>query len=246
MTCAEASPLIDAYFDSELDLASALSVERHLAECHACSTTLQNLERLREELTPSVFNRIDDSDLRPLRQSVRRLTGARPARKPAWSNPAIWGAVAAALLFAVVLPLQRPDPSAAFNRELVDSHVRSLLAQHLVDVPSSDQHTVKPWFQGKVDFAPDVPDFKSQGYELIGGRLDVVGGHPAAAIVYKRGGHFINLWTFRATATSAPLTLTTLAGYHLAHWTDMGLDRWAVTDMNALDLRAFVELYRSR
>ena len=246
MTCVEARPLLDAYFDSELDLSSSLNVERHLSECAMCSAVLRNLELLRKELTPDVFNQLSRADLQHLDRSIRKLTRSGPAWKHAWNRPAIFAAVAAALVLAMFLPSRFHIPNGSLDRELVDSHVRSLMANHLVDVPSSDHHTVKPWFQGKVDFAPNVPDLADQGFTLIGGRLDIIDGRPTAAIVYKRRGHFVNLWTARAEGTGPSPVFSTVDGYQLAHWTTSGLERWVVSDLNRAELQTFIDLVRSR
>lgn len=247
MTCADARPLLDAYFDSELDLVSALNVERHLVECAGCSGTIENLKQLRAELTPTVFDRTAGVDLQKIRSSARKSAGFEVRRKrPMWGNPGVWVAVAAALLVTVFLPGLRRDSGDGFAREVVDSHIRSLVGDHLVDVPSSDQHTVKPWFQGKLDFAPNVPDLADQGFPLVGGRLDVLSTRPAAALVYKRGGHYINLWTAKTGAADSALRFSSVDGYQVAEWSSGGLERWAVTDMNQMDLRTFVELFRAR
>jgi anti-sigma factor RsiW len=248
MTCAEARALLDAYFDAELDLAGSLDIERHLTECATCSSALSDLERLREELTPEVFELAADANLTPLKASIRKLT--RPARsrpewpRSEWTRPALWVAIAAALVIAVFVPLRLRSPQADSAREMVDDHVRSLLANHLVDVPSSDQHTVKPWFQGKLDFAPEVPDFAEQGFALVGGRLDVVDGRPAAAIVYRRRGHFINVWTYRSDAAEKAPIFSAVDGYQTIHWKSSGMERWAVSDLNRDELQALVELLR--
>lgn len=244
MTCDEAGPLLGAYFDSELDLATVLSVERHLEKCSTCSADLRNLERLHEELSPAIFNRIRPPERERLGESVRKLTVVRETRKPNRTQSALWVAVAAALVLAVVLPVRRID--SGLDRELVDSHVRSLMASHLVDVPSSDQHTVKPWFQGKIDFAPDVPDLSSKGYELIGGRLDILGGHPTAALVYKHNGHYVNLWTSRTDAGETSTQFSIVDGYRVARWINGGLSRSVVTDMNPTELQKFVALFQGR
>jgi len=128
---------------------------------------------------------------------------------------------------------------------LVDTHVRSLLADHLTDVLSSDHHTVKPWFAGKVAFAPSVPELQSQGFPLIGGRVEVVSGHTAAALVYGRGLHKINLFIWAASATDAGPPAAWYNGYALVHWTDRGLNYWAVTDAAASELSAFERAYQA-
>jgi anti-sigma factor RsiW len=126
---------------------------------------------------------------------------------------------------------------------LVDTHVRSLMADHLTDVPSSDHHTVKPWFAGKVPFAPTVPELQAQGFPLIGGRAEFVAGHTAAALVYARGPHKINVFMWPAASTDVAAPTATYNGYSLVHWTDRGLSYWAVTDAAAAELDAFKRAY---
>ncbi len=239
MTCAETKPLLDAYFDAELDLASSLTVERHLAECPACSSTMRDLELLRGELTPDVFNLAAGVDLRPLK---RRLAG--PASWSESAKPTLLAAIAAIVLLAIAVPLRLRNPVLDPSREIVDSHVRSLMADHLVDVPSSDRHTVKPWFQGKLDFAPDVPDFAEQGFALVGGRLDVIAGQPAAALVYKRGGHLINVWISRTSAGDESPASTAVDGYQVVRWNISGLQHWVVSDLNRPELETLAGLLR--
>jgi anti-sigma factor RsiW len=243
MTCAEARPLLDAYFDSELDLSASLNVERHVSGCAACASDLQNLEQLREELSPATFERIDARELDRLGKSIRRKIAPR-AIKPTWVSFPLWGAVAATLIVAVALPLRHTESN--LDRELVDSHVRSLMASHLVDVPSSDQHRVKPWFQGKVDFAPDVPDLGEKGYELIGGRLDILDGHPTAALVYRHRGHYVNIWTSRTDAGDSALRFSVVDGYQIARWASAGLSRRVVTDMSRTELQGLLEQFGAK
>lgn len=126
---------------------------------------------------------------------------------------------------------------------LVDTHVRSLMADHLTDVLSSDHHTVKPWFAGKVPFAPIVPELQAQGFPLIGGRAEFVAGHTAAALVYGRGLHKINLFIWPATADDIGASKKTYNGYSLVHWRDRGLSYWAVTDAAASELDAFEQAF---
>lgn len=243
MNCEEARPLLDAYFDSELDFTASLRVEQHLAQCPECAGVLRNLGHLRAKLKPEVWNAYGKPDLGAVRAAVRHATHAPGGEWPWWTRNWL-PAMAAVFALAILIPwgLNR-GPSA--EREIVDSHVRSLLAQHLVDVPSTDRHTVKPWFQGKLDFSPDVPDLSTRGFELVGGRLDVFDGHPAAALIYRRGGHLINLWTARSASGDAPPTFSTMDGYQVAHWTTAAMERWAVSDINRDDLAKFVDAARS-
>lgn len=241
MTCAEADPLLNAYFDGELDLAGSLGVERHLSECAACSLLYQNLQRLREDIAAADLDFGANANLHRLRSSIRRRTGlSRPWLWRAWI-PAL---AAAALVIGVMVPSRIPRTSGSSDREVVDSHVRSLMSDHLMDVPSSDRHTVKPWFQGKLNFSPPVLDLGAYGFVLTGGRLDVVGGRPAAAIVYKRRGHIINLLVAPAEHPSDKLQQSQLDGYHVVQWRTGALGYWAVSDLNAAELGQFAELVR--
>ena len=247
MTCIEARPLLDAYFDNELDLSGSLSVEHHVAECASCSAILKNLNLLRAELAPEVFDLTRKSTVGILRTAIRKVVPASLKPSPSkWSTAALYVAAAAALLLAVIVPTPSRDSGTSPTRQIVDSHLRSLMVDHLVDVPSSDQHTVKPWFQGKLDFAPEVADLTDKGFVLIGGRIDVINGHPVAAIVYKKRGHFVSLWTGRSQATDASPIFSTVEGYQVAHWIHSGADRWVTTDLNQAEVKTFVNLIRNQ
>jgi anti-sigma factor RsiW len=123
---------------------------------------------------------------------------------------------------------------------VVDDHVRSLMADHLFDVQSSDRHTVKPWFQGKLDFSPPVADVTASGFPLVGGRLDYVDGRPAAALVYRRQQHTINLFVSPAVTAPEPIESRTVRGFHVRHWSRDGMSFWAISDLNDRELNDFV------
>jgi anti-sigma factor RsiW len=160
-----------------------------------------------------------------------------------------WIAIAAAVLLAasaawnIALLRSRTSSADLIAQDVLSSHVRSLMGTHLLDVPSSDQHTVKPWFGGKLDFSPDVRDFAAQGFPLIGGRIDYVGGRPAAVLVYQRRKHIINVFTWPSTATDGRPELDR-NGYHVVHWNISGMSWWAVSDLNLDELRQFENLFR--
>jgi anti-sigma factor RsiW len=160
-----------------------------------------------------------------------------------------WLAAAACLLLGVslianfALLRSRVDPQQLLAADLVSAHVRSLVGTHLIDVPSSDQHTVKPWFNGKLDFAPAVKEVP--GFPLLGGRLEYFEGHAAAALIYGRAQHVINLFTWPSTSAAADAEQTR-NGYHLLSWSEAGMTNWAVSDLNWTELRQFVALYRGK
>lgn len=242
MNCAEAEPLLNAYLDRELDLAGSLTLERHLSECRACAAQYEGLENLRREIADAGLRYVPQ---RGLERRIGSLIGARQRSEWRWlAGAAAAGAMAAALML-LMIPLRsnRPFEDAA----ILDSHLRSLMPGHLVDVPSSDRHTVKPWFQGKTSFSPPVPDLTDKGYVLTGGRLDVIGQHPAAALIYKRREHIINLYVSgeaHGEFSSKP-SLREINGYRLVQWTDGGLRYSAISDLNEAELRAFAELLRA-
>jgi anti-sigma factor RsiW len=176
---------------------------------------------------------------RKIRQSLRR--------EGATESPWRWLAIAASLLLIasaawnIALLKSRVDPQRLLAGDVLSAHIRSLAGTHLLDVPSSDQHTVKPWFDGKLDFAPDVKFL--DGFPLLGGRLEYFEGHPAAALIYGRAKHTINLFTW-PSATPTAEAAQTLNGYHLQSWSSNGMTFWAVSDLNETELRQFVSLYR--
>ncbi len=248
MTCDEITELLPAYADSELDLAHALAVEGHLRQCPACAAAVKEQQALRGALAdPALYHRAPAG----LRERVR--AALRPAERPAaaarpfpWRGLAVAASLAfvAALAWGVLRGPAQPSEEDRLAQQVVASHVRSLLVPgREVDERSSDRHTVKPWFNRRVPFAPPVPDLK--GFELIGGRLDYLDQRKVAALVYKRRGHFINLFVWPAADRSArPPQSLTLQGHPIIHWSDGDLTYWAVSDLNEAELRQFVEQVR--
>jgi anti-sigma factor RsiW len=243
MTCAEANSLLEPYLDDELDVAQKAEVAGHLASCASCAGRHAQLLELRTAIrTHAPYYRAPAGLRERVRFSVRQ--SARPAAGP-WR----WIAIAAAILLTVsaawniALFRARPSSAGLIAQNILSSHVRSLMGAHLLDVPSSDQHTVKPWFNGKLDFSPDVRDFAAQGFPLIGGRVDYLGDRPVAALVFERRKHIINLYTWPAAAPDSPTELTR-NGYHILHWNRAGMAWWAVSDLSVVELRLFVSLYQ--
>ena len=251
MTCEDARKLLNAYADGELDVVRGVEIEDHLRGCDACPRELESLRALRAAIAENgaYYDAPDD-----LAAHVRAAAGFRPPahrnREPHLSRFG-WSliAAAAAVALAIVLIKNASPPGRSATdltmREVVDDHIRSLMANHLTDVASSNQHTVKPWFDGKVDFAPQVADFGAEGFVLIGGRLDYLDSHPAAAIVYRRRLHIINLFVWpaahRANSASAA---GTRQGYNVVHWTKDGTAYWAVSDLELAQLEDFARMAR--
>jgi anti-sigma factor RsiW len=249
MNCPEAQRLLHAYIDAELDMADTLEVERHLETCPACLATFHNYQALSAAIkADALYFQAPEKLQKSVQSSIRKVNqNAFISRLASWRGIGI----AAALIIAVALAIFFTHfmfPASGekqMQQAVLDSHVRSLMASHLVDVPSSNQHTVKPWFNGKLDFSPPVVNFASQGFPLVGGRLDYLDDKAVAAIVYKRREHIINLFVWPTTQSASSETTTTSQGYHLIHWTKAGMTYWAASDLNQGELQIFVRLVQN-
>jgi anti-sigma factor RsiW len=250
MTCGEAGPLLHARLDNELDMAGWASIDLHLSECRACAAQYAALENLHEEIAASDLAFAPGMGLE--RKLATQFLGEKKSPSRFWSwNWLNASVMAAAAIGAVVLILAVPmlrigGDMDTIGAEILDNHLRALQAVHQVDVPSSDQHTVKPWFQGKTSFSPPVPDLSEHGFILIGGRLEVIHQQPAAAIVYRRRQHVIDLYVSPSAGADSKAELRDLGGYHLLHWMQDKMSYWAVSDVDPNDLRTFTDLIRAR
>ena len=248
--CPDRAMLLHGLLDGELDAANAVTAETHLKTCEACNAEFLRQQRLRDAIAaPGVAwrapaglgARIEQSlakAVAPVRR--RRLSG----RAPAWAGTGALGAIAASLAVLVVMPSLNDSQ---MENQLIGSHVRSLLANHLTDVETSNKHVVKPWFNGKIDFAPPVPDLADQGFPLAGGRLDYVSGKVVPALVYHRRLHTINvfIWPIKSGAIVPTRTLRR-DGYSLVEWKRGDLEFWAVSDIDAVELRQFQQDFAQR
>ena len=237
--------LLHAYVDGELDLANARETQRHLESCADCRGTERAIRELRSVLTSDAPRYRAPAHLRKsVRAALRREAKSSRQTFSPWLMFASGAALAAVLIAEVLSQTMRTARSNTIVDQIVANHVRSLLAAHLVDVTSSDQHTVKPWFDGKTDFAPVVRDLSANGFPLIGGRLDYLDGKTVVALVYQRNKHPINLFITPAQTnrTSSP-TVTTRRGYNVLSWENNGMNYWAVSDLNADELREFADLF---
>jgi anti-sigma factor RsiW len=249
MTCAETGQLIHAFADGELDLTKSLEMEAHLQDCPSCAHAQEEIRRLSSSMKDSSLRFTPSASFeKRLRSAVRREAKERPAAQPwwRWSMAAASLAVVVLAVWATLAILNRPSSDTLVAQEVDSSHVRSLMAQHLTDVPSSDQHTVKPWFDGKLDFSPPVKDLKDQGFELKGGRLDYIDNRPVAALVYQRRQHLINVFVWPAKSSSKSTTQASVSqGYNLIRWTNSGMEWWAISDLNLAELQQFVQLLQN-
>jgi mycothiol system anti-sigma-R factor len=273
VNCEEIKNLMDAYLDGEVDPVTSQKVEQHLRDCHKCEQAYEVETAMAHAISQAAPYYKAPLELRErIQVSLREATGAPtsrsaagegsllPVRRPDavrrgvfFDMPWNWLALAAAIVLAALivsslLPrLQQPGPDQFLATQLIASHVRSLMANHLTDVASSDQHTVKPWLDAKLDFAAPVVDLSAESLPLIGGRLDYLDNHPVVALVYQRRKHFINLFIWPATP-DASKTQKAVArqGYHLLHWVDADFNYWAVSDVNASELQTFKQLFEGQ
>jgi anti-sigma factor (TIGR02949 family) len=239
--CKEHEPLLHGLLDGELDAANALKAEQHIASCKACADVYAELQALR-----GVIRGANLKEPAPAQLRARVRTSIDRQRKPmAIARRFSWPAAGliAASLFAFALFPRTPD----IGLEIASSHVRSLQANHIVDVASSDHHTVKPWFAGHLDFAPPIYDIAAQGYPLVGGRVDYVNGHTVAAVVYRHNNHLINLFIWpKRDGANGPAMPETRQGYNVLHWTKLGFSCWAVSDMSPQELQRFEALVKDQ
>jgi anti-sigma factor RsiW len=250
MECANARPLLDIYLDGELDAVHNVEIEDHLRDCARCSQSVDERRLIRRGLKTEAFYFKTPANLQTrIQRSVRQ---AAKAETPfswfslSWIKIATPVAAAALVVLLLVPYFVGPSPDELLTREVVSSHVRSLMVNHLADVPSTDEHTVKPWFNGKINFSPPVSDLAKQGFPLIGGRLDYLNNRPVAALVYQRDKHVINVfvWPSDKNARSGA-SIETQQGYHVIRWTVSGMNFCAVSDLEQNQLGQFADLLKT-
>jgi mycothiol system anti-sigma-R factor len=272
VNCQEIKNLMDAYLDGELDPVTSQKAEEHLRDCPKCEQAYEVETAMAHAIghaapyykaPPELRERIQVSLREAIGAPARRAATAAdsfPVRRPEavrrgvfFDMPWNWLALAAAIAVAAIvassfLPkLRQPGAEQFLATQLIASHVRSLMADHLTDVASSDQHTVKPWLDVKLDFAAPVMDLSGDGFPLIGGRLDYLDNHSVAALVYQRRKHFINLFIWPTTpADSKEQKMVEREGYHLVHWADGDFTYWAVSDVSVGDLQKFQQSFEQQ
>lgn len=266
MDCERVEKLLNAYLDRELDLSSTLTLESHLAGCRNCREHHERLTRLTADLAMGLERHVAPDELRermtltlaarPVAKDVvhepivTAMLPRLPLRKVALGRRQLLALAASVAAVAVVSSAStywwtRPAESSEMAEQVVASHIRSLMASHLIDIASTDQHTVKPWFDGRVDVAPTVADYTAQGFSLVGGRLDYLARRPVAALVYRHRAHLINMFacpvTIGGEREGQPEAIS-VHGYNVVYWTAGDVTYWAVSDVNMADLMTFRNL----
>ena len=248
MTCDEAEILLHALIDGELDAGHAREVEDHIAGCPACAAQLAAYREMSKTIAGAGLRYTAPAALRQRIEAALPLPQiqAMPSRRAVLRGFAMGSAVSAIAASGIVAVVLRGDDEQRIMSEVVSAHLRSLQAGHLTDVVSTDQHTVKPWFNGKLDVAPPVVDLTAQGFTLIGGRLDYVDTRPIGAVVYRRRSHVINLFVAQTASTERRAAKTeTIQGFNIRRWSERGLNYWAVSDIAADELGDFGEKFES-
>jgi anti-sigma factor RsiW len=253
----QAFELLPGYIDQELSLSEALEFERHLAGCEQCQRVYEQHRHVSAQLRQADLRVDAPAEL------VKRIKAALPGRRSLWQRlgerfggwsaggSLTWASAGAMALSVVALTwsaglyLSVPSSETRLTQELVDNHIRSLQFNHLSDVISTDRHTVKPWFDGRLDFAPPVVDLAQQGYPLVGGRLDYLNGRSVAVMVYRYKLHPINLYVWPGNDAGTAPHIRERQGYHLAHWSAAGMNYWAITDAGGTELNGFIANLRA-
>ena len=255
--CQPTRASLGAYVDGELPPEDFAAIADHLATCAHCSAEYQSvLDTI--ALARTQLERFTAPDV--LRARIRATIATTPAEHEAarpdaprregqrwsrWVRPASVAAgflIAAALGSGTTLLVRREAEAPSIASQVLSSHLRSLMPNHLTDVASNDQHNVKPWFNGRLDSSPTVPRLDDQGYPLLGGRIDYVGGRPVAVVVYGRRQHLINVFSWPAAGADETLTAAASNGYTMYHWRSGGIEHWVVSDVNAAELKTFATM----
>jgi anti-sigma factor RsiW len=248
MNCDETEILLQALADGELDAGNAHAVEAHVATCARCARRLHEIHGVREALAGHSLRFEAPDNLRakveaalpaPIRRPVRT------SRRSLLQGFALGTLLSSAVAASVAVMVMHGDDDRRILGEAVSAHLRSLQADHLIDVQSSDQHTVKPWFNGRIELAPPVIDLTAQGFTLVGGRLDYMGDKAVASLVYRRRQHVINLFVAPGGGLAHLPGSETVRGFNVRRWTSDGLTFIAVSDLNADELQEFGEKFEA-
>lgn len=248
MDCLEIQPLIHGYLDGELDLVKSLEIESHIGSCADCGQILDGLVQVRGAIRAKATYFTAPADLRAkIGTALRKEAKSEAGPGFSWNWLRMASAFASIVVLAIVVWVAGPFRTRQATgdllaKEIVSDHIRSLLAEHKVDVVSNDTHTVKPWFDGKVDYSPRVVRLEAEGFPLIGGRLDYVADRTVSVLVYQRQKHFINLYEWPTTEKDQPVTFAAQQGFNFLHWNQAGMTYWAISDLNTEELHTFADL----
>jgi anti-sigma factor RsiW len=247
----EVAKLLGPYRDGELDLATCLKLEEHLAGCASCQQKLEEEQKLVDLIQSEAPRHTASPYLKTRIQAALREEKSSSSTISWWKQfSSVWiyfgsvGTAAVLVILAIYIFSTQGIPE--LDQEAVANHVRSLQVDHLMDVASTDQHTVKPWFAGKLDYSPQVVDLAPSGYPLIGGRLDVLDHRNVAAIIYQRRKHYINLFIWPSDTESLHGRLYNLNGYHALGWTKSGMNYLAVSELGEKEFREFVQMIQDQ
>ena len=249
MDCIDTTSRLDAYLDQELDPPGILAIDRHLASCAACKEIFGAHSALQEGLRRhAIYHRAPER----LKERIRASVGGRIRPSFGWQwlklpqlQLGAAMAVAAVVSWTAAVEYTALSEDDVILEQVVSGHARSVVTNHVADVASTDQHTVKPWLSGRLDFSPPVNDLAAAGFPLLGGRVDYIGNRTVAALVYKHRGHLIDVfvWPEHKPGSPVPIHSPSGQGYNVVHWTDSGLAFWVVSDLNAVEMKSFVEAY---
>jgi anti-sigma factor RsiW len=258
MNCTQTRSLLNGYVDKELDLTSGIAVGEHLQSCMACKKIYDQYMALRSAVREHTSYYTAPA---ALADRIRANIGVPAVRTPARTVKPRWQwfqfgqwlqlgtavAATAAVTWTAALQLYIPAQYEAISEQVISGYARSVLTSHITDVATSDQHTVKPWLSGKLDFSPPVMDLTTAGFPLVGGRLDYLDNRPVAALVYRHRQHLINLFVWPDSKSDKLAAMQTLSkrGYYMLHWADAGMTYWAISDVGPADLKTFAETYAS-
>ena len=246
MDCKQCETKLESYLDGEITLSDRRDFEEHINDCTLCKNKLESLRSVQNLVQKITYTNIPAALKKNIQNQLRDYTGEESKKTNLLHWLGFGGAMATGSLatwvfmtFVLISPLQTQ-----LSDEIISAHVRSLMFDHATDVKSDDRHTVKPWFNGRVDFAPPVKDLKDAGFELLGGRLDYIQNKAISALVYQRRSHTINTFILKnndGEETTAP-QLIERQGYNLLFWKNKGLDYWVISDLNKEELKEFAQL----
>jgi len=248
VNCDELKTQLESYLDGELTLSDKRDVEEHLNDCTGCTQAFDALRFVQTQVRESDYKKVPASLKLNIQNQLRDVTGEQTRRAGwfTWLGVGGGGMAAGALATWAIMSFVLFSPlHNQFADSIIESHISALMVDHATDVKTSDSHTVKPWFNGRVDFSPPVKDLHAEGFELLGGRLDYLQGKTVSALVYKRRAHIINAFVFKsedATSLTTP-TLMQRHGYNLVYWSKDGLEFWLVSDLNKKEISQLAQLF---